>query len=45
MDKISRTKLIIIKNIEKYSYKEKIQILKDLIKMYKAELEIFGEVK
>lgn len=37
MDK-KRTKIIIIKNIEKYSYKDRIEILNDLVKMYKAEL-------
>ncbi len=42
MDTVSKTKLIITKNIEKYSYKERIKILQDLIKMYKSELIIFG---
>lgn len=43
MDK-TKTKISIIKKLEKFTYKERIELLKDLITMYKTE-KYFGILK
>ena len=45
MTKIDKIKRIIIENIKNLEYAERINVLQDLIEMYKAEMLIFGESK
>ena len=45
MNKIDKTKRIIIENIKDLDHKERIKVLKELIEMYEAEMLIFGESK
>lgn len=40
-----RLKRIIIENIKKLEYAEKIKLLEELVEMYKSEMLIFGESK
>jgi len=45
MTKIDKKKRIIIENLKDLEYAERIEVLQDLIEMYKAEMLIFGESK